>query len=282
MTFTWTVLLALAAGYGLLLLAIFAFQRRLLFFARDHGALAIDRTLLPMAQAETLETSDGERLSALVIPPQDGRPVLLYLPGALDTLSQAYRQGRFAVLTAHGLGLLAIDYRGYGASSGSPSEAGFHRDAQAAYAAAAARFGPQRIVLYGESMGTVLATALACAVPARALVLEAPMLSMRALAQRRLFFVPVGLLMKDVMENDARMGKVDVPLLLVHGARDHVVPFSHGRRLFALARVPGRFVQFAKGNHLNLARLGLGEEVEDFLAAVEAGTLGSGETRHVA
>lgn len=274
-------LLALAVGYALLLALLYGFQRRLLFFARGRTMPAIDASLLPKARALGIETSDKERLGAWIIAPADQRPVLVYLPGALDNLSQPHRQARFAALTAHGLGLLAIDYRGYGVSTGAPSAAGFHRDARAAYEAAARRFGPERLVLYGESMGTVLATALALEVPARALVLEAPMVSMTALVARLLPFVPVRALMKDVLETDRRIGAVRIPLLIAHGARDRVVPMTHGLRLFALARAPKRFVQFERGNHVNLARYGLGQEVEDFLAACDAGTLSSGEMRRM-
>lgn len=275
------VLLALAAGYGLLVGLLYAFQRRLLFFSRGRGVPDIDAALLPKAHALAIETDDGERLSALLIAPEDLKPVLLYLPGALDNLGQPYRQARIAALTAQGFGLLSLDYRGYGGSTGAPSAAGFQRDAQAAYDTVAQRFGPQRIVLHGESMGTTLATALALKVPARAVVLEAPMLSMRALVERLLPFVPVRALLKDVLENDAHIGQVRLPLLIVHGARDRIVPIAHGRRLFALARAPKRFVTFARGNHVDLARRGLAGEVEDFLAALDAGTLAPEETRLV-
>lgn len=261
-----TVLAALAAGYGLLLLALYVFQRRLIFLFRGRWTPVIDKELLPTAYATTIGTPDGERLCAWMVEPEDDRPVIVYLPGALDNLGQKMRQERFAALTAQGFGLLAVDYRGYGASTGTPSEAGFHRDARAAYEVAARRFGPERIVIHGESMGTVLATALACDVPARALVLEAPMLSMRALIQERLPFVPVRALLKDALESDTRIARVQAPLLIAHGARDHVVPIAHGRRLFELAREPKRFVAFASGNHVNLPRHGLGAAVEDFLA----------------
>lgn len=276
-----TVMLALAAGYGLLLLLLYVFQRHLLFFRRSRSAQTIDAGLLPKARATRIETSDGEVLCAWTIAPDEGRCVLVYLPGALDGLGQARRQARFAALTAQGLGLLAIDYRGYGSSTGFPGEAGFHRDARAAYEMAARRFGAERIVLYGESMGTVLATALACAVPARALMLEAPMLSMRALVKLRLPFVPVRALLKDPLESDTRIGAMPLPLLIVHGARDPVVPIAHGRRLYETARGPKRFVTFAQGTHVNLASLGLGRQVEDFLAALDAGTLAPAETRVV-
>lgn len=272
---------ALAAAYGLLLLLLLAFQRRLLFFARGRGTPAMDLTLLPAGRLERLATADGETLDAWIMAPKDGRPVLVYLPGALDALDQGHRQERFAALTAQGLGLLAIDYRGYGGSTGAPSEEGFRRDALAAYQAAAACFGPERIVLYGESMGTVLATGLAGKVPARALILEAPMCSMRALVERLLPIVPVRAIMKDMLASDTRIADVRMPLLILHGMRDKVVPIAHGRRLFALARPPKRFVSFAAGNHINLARHGLGAEVEAFLAALEAGRLPPEEIRQV-
>lgn len=281
MTSAALLLLAGIAGYALLLFGLFRFQRRLLFLFRGRTMPVIDRRLLPTAEAGTIETSDGERLVVWTVEPRGNAPVLVYLPGALDNLSQARRQARFAALTEQGFGFLAIDYRGYGASTGTPSEQGFRRDARAAHAEGMRRFGRERLVLYGESMGTVLATFLAGKVPARALILEAPMLSMRAIVQRRLPFVPVRALLKDGLESDKRIEKVRLPLLVLHGERDGVVPFAQGRSLYERANPPKRFVAFAKGNHVNLPQHGSAPQVADFLDAIAAGTLPPEETRRL-
>ena len=134
----------------------------------------------------TLTTADGERLVAWVVPPRTGKPVLLYFHGNAGNLGRPVRLARFRALTEDGTGLFAVNYRGYGGSTGSPTEEGLHLDARAAYGAAAERFGAGRLIGYGESLGTGVVLKLAAEAPLQAVILEAPYLSDRGGGARRL------------------------------------------------------------------------------------------------
>ena len=174
------------------------------------------------------------------MPPRGAKPVVIYFQGNAGGLN--LRADRFRWLTGDGFGLFALSYRGYGGSTGKPTEAGMLLDAAAAYEFAAAVYPARRIVVWGESLGTGVAVALAATKPIGRLVLEAPFTSAADVGARVYWFLPVRLLMKDPFRSDQRIGQVTAPLLVVHGERDQVVPIALGERLFALANEPKRFV----------------------------------------
>jgi fermentation-respiration switch protein FrsA (DUF1100 family) len=147
---------------------------------------------------------------------------------------------------------VALSYRGYGGSSGSPTEEGLINDARTAYAFAAARYAPERIVLWGESLGSGLATALAAEKPVARVVLQSPFTSAADIGARRYWFVPVRLLMKDQYRSDLRVGKVTAPVLVLHGESDDIVPIAFGEQLYGLITAPKRFVRFPGGGHNDL------------------------------
>ena len=123
---------------------------------------------------------------------------------------------------------MALSYRGYAGSTGRPTEAGLIADARAAYDFAVKRYGAERIVLWGESLGTGVALALAAERPVARIVLEAPFLSAVDIAAGVYPYVPVRWLMKDQFRSDLRVAKVTAPVLVLHGDRDNVVPISSG------------------------------------------------------
>jgi fermentation-respiration switch protein FrsA (DUF1100 family) len=257
----WT-LIVLLVGYVGAVAVLYVVQRALMYFP-DTERTPPAAAGLPAAQEILLDTADGERLIAWHVPPRDDRPVVLYLHGNGGALS--HRAERFRALTADGTGLVAVDYRGYGGSSGRPSEAGLSIDAETAYAFAAARYPAARIAVWGESLGTGVAVALAAERPIGRLVLEAPFTSAVDLAARRYPFVPVRRLMKDQFRSDLRIAAVAAPLLVLHGARDTIVPIEYGERLFGLAREPKQFARFPQGEHENLDRFGALATVRTFL-----------------
>ena len=213
-----------------------------------------------------LDTADGEKVIVWYVPPKADKPLVLYFHGNGGALRIAPIAS--ARSPSDGYGLVALSYRGYGGSTGSPSETGLIADAEAAYAFAAARMPPQRIVLFGESLGTGVAVALAATHRIGGLVLEAPFTSAADVGARAYWFLPVRLLMKDPFHSDARIGKVTVPLLILHGVRDGVVPIALGERLFSLANEPKRFLRFADGAHNDLDRYGALDAVRAFLAQI--------------
>lgn len=253
------LMLVIYAGFvGLLYVA----QRSLMYFP-DRQRVAPAAAGLPQAAEETLTTADGERVIVWHVTPREGQPVVLYFQGNGCRLS--LRVPRFAALARDGIGLVALNYRGYGGSSGSPSEDGLIADARAAYAFATARYEAKRIVLWGESLGGGVAVALAAERPVGRLVLEAPFTSAADVGARAYPFVPVRWLMKDQFRSDERIARVTAPVLVLHGARDGVVPIALGEWLFEMVPGPKRFVRYPQAGHEGLDAHGALEEVKKFL-----------------
>ena len=238
-------------------------QRALLFPIPQVGRMAPAAAGFPQAEEHVLTTSDGEKVIVWHVPASAGRPVLLYFPGNGDFLAGLV--GRFEAIASDGTGLVALSYRGYAGSSGSPGEEGLGTDATAAYAFAAARYQPGRIVVWGFSLGTGVAVALAAEHPIGKLILEAPYTSTVAIAASLFPFVPVSLLMRDSFHSDRRIGRVKVPLLIMHGDRDPTIPIVFGERLFALAHEPKQFVRFRGGGHDDLDQFGAVEAARHFI-----------------
>jgi uncharacterized protein len=256
----WIVLVLVGYVAGLILL--YVFQRRLLYLPQRRP-ISPAAAGLPEAEEIVLETSDGERLIAWHVPPRPGRALVIYFHGNAETI--ANRADRHRKLIATGAGLLAVSYRGYMGSSGHPTEAGLLHDADAAYAFAAARHPPERIVLWGHSLGSGVAVTLAAARPVGKLVLEAPFTSTADVAQRMFPLVPVRRLMHDQFRSDQRIGTVKASILVLHGARDLVVPIALGERLYELAREPKRFVRYPQGGHDDLDNYSAGIEARRFI-----------------
>jgi pimeloyl-ACP methyl ester carboxylesterase len=150
---------------------LYVAQRRLQYFPERRRT--VPRAVgLPEAEEAVVDTADGERVIVWHVPPREGQLVFLYFHGNGGSLR--WRDERFRALIADGSGLVALSYRGYGGSSGRPTETGLLADAAAAYAFTIARYAAERIVLWGESLGSALAVALAAEKPVGNLVLEAP------------------------------------------------------------------------------------------------------------
>jgi fermentation-respiration switch protein FrsA (DUF1100 family) len=219
---------------------------------------------LPEAEEVPLTAADGVHVTAWHVPPRDAKPVIVYFHGNGGALR--FRVARFRRLIADGVGLVALEYRGYGGSAGSPSEQGLIADAQAAYRFAAGRYPPQQLVLWGESLGSGVAIALAAERPVGRVMLEAPFTSAVALGARHYWYLPVSLLMKDQFRSDLRIGKVTAPVMIMHGVLDRVVPYAMGEALFDLANKPKHFVRFLDGGHEDLDDNGALDAVARFLA----------------
>ena len=256
-------------------------RQRELVFPRDPAKADIAAAGLAAAEEVSVATADGERLVAWVVPPRAGKPVLLYFHGNAGNLGRAGRIERFRGLTEDGTGLVAVSYRGYGGSTGMPSEEGLLQDARAAYGAAAARCGSGKLIGYGESLGTGVMLKLAAEVPFQAIVLEAPYRSTLSVAQGLYPYLPLSLVMKDQFRSDEIIDRVRAPLLFLHGERDQVIPFAQGLQLYDLASAPKRFLRFPAGRHSDLPRYGSIGEIRRFLADAVAGGVAGAEIRTI-
>ena len=257
------LLIVIVLGYGLLLLMMTLFQRKLMYFP-DRRRYPPAAAGLPQAEEVHLAAADGGKLSARHVPPRGDNPGGHYFQGNAGALD--LRVGRFEWLIADGTGLVALNYRGYGGSTGKPSEAGLIRDAVAADAFAAARYQPSRLVLWGESLGTAVAVALASTSAVGGVILDAPFTSAADVGAAAYPLVPVRWLIRDPFHSHARIAQVTAPVLVLHGERDRVVPIRFAERLFALANEPKHMARFPRGGHVDLDDHGALDVVRKFLA----------------
>ena len=229
--------LAAASLYALVVAGLFAIQRRLLFVP-DIDVPDPARAGVADVEVIHLPTADGLSLLAWYVPPAtpDGFTALL-LHGNAGNI--AHRSGRLRAMRQIGWGVLLLEYRGYGGNPGAPSEAGLVLDAEAGLVALH-RFGvpPNRILLWGESLGTGLAVRLASENTFAAVLLDAPYTSIVDAAQGQYPYVPVRLLLKDRFDSLSRVPKVTAPMLVMQGSADRLVPPAMGLALIAAAKVP--------------------------------------------
>jgi fermentation-respiration switch protein FrsA (DUF1100 family) len=238
-------ILVLLAVVGALLLL---FERRLIYF--PMSTLEATPAALGLAHQElSLRAEDGVRIHGWFLPVKDSRGSAVFCHGNAGNIS--HRLDRALLLQSRlRLDVLLFDYRGYGKSEGSPDEPGTYRDARAAYRWLREHGQPpERIVIFGESLGSAIALDLALGSPARALVLESPFTSIRDMARAVYPFLPVWPLVRTRYDNLGKIGRLRMPLLVLHGDSDNVVPFAQGRRLFEAAPEPKRFYAIPGASH---------------------------------
>ncbi len=238
------LLLALLAVGALLLI----FERHLIYFpTRGHEVTPAD---LGLAHEEVLvRAEDGVRLHGWFLPSKRSQLTVLVCHGNAGNVS--HRLDRALLMQSRlAVDVLLFDYRGYGRSEGSPDEEGTYRDARAAYRWLAGRgVGPGRIVLFGESLGSAVALQLALESEARALVLESPFTSVPDMARAVYPFLPLWPFVRTRYDNLAKVRRLRMPLLVLHGDRDEVVPLAQARRLFTAAPEPKRFFAIPGAGH---------------------------------
>jgi fermentation-respiration switch protein FrsA (DUF1100 family) len=227
------------------------------------GARALSRAyLFPVSEVapasapadfvvHALVASDGVAVHAIELPAPAGARTVVHFHNNRETVEAAAPFAR--ALRARGLGVLLVEYRGYGASRGAePSEEGLYRDAEAALGMLAARgVGPDRVVLSGTSLGTGVAAEMARRRRGSRLVLVTPYTSIPDLVTDRAPGVPAELLLTDRFDTLAKAPEIHVPTLVIHGDADEIVPFAMGRRV-ARAIAGARFVRVAGGHHGDL------------------------------
>ncbi|MFT3996349.1 MAG: alpha/beta hydrolase [Asticcacaulis sp.] len=264
---TFVILLALT-GYAGVCGYLYAKQRDMLYIT-PHTQVRLPVEAVPGIQDVRLKTPDGETLQAWYLPPRDGKPIFLFFGGQGSSLE--VQMGRYTRMAAMGDGFLALAYRGFSQSTGHPSEDGLFMDGLVAYDWLKAQgYGRERIVLHGHSLGSGVATYVATQRPARGLILEAPFTAASDVGQERYPYIPVQFLMQDKFASRDRIGAVYMPVLIVHGDRDSVVPFAHGQRLFARANQPKTFIRMAGEDHSTLTRAGIYDRYQAWVEGLPA------------
>jgi fermentation-respiration switch protein FrsA (DUF1100 family) len=259
------ILIIVAVGYAGGVVAMFFMQRSILFPTPSTERVAPSAAGFPQVEEHVLTTADGEKIVVWHRPAKPGRPVILYFHGNGDYLAGFFP--RFRDFIADGIGIVAPAYRGYSGSTGKPTEQGLLQDAEAAYAFASARYAADKIAVWGFSLGSGVAVALAAEHPVGKLILEAPYSSMADVAASAFPILPVRLLLRDTFRSDLRIGRVKAPLLALHGARDGTIPIVLGEKLFALAGEPKQFIRFPDGGHNDLDYFGASAAAQRFIGA---------------
>ena len=267
----YSILITIAVVYLAVLVLMYVAQRQLMY---QPGKMLppASQTEIPDAITETTTTDNGLALASWYLPPADGMPVIVYFQGNAATIAD--RDYKAAPWHKSGYGVWLVGYRGFGGNPGSPTEDGLYADARAVLAVLEGRgIGPDNVILYGESLGTGVATHMAKELadqgtPARGLILEAPFTAMGDAAQDHYPFLPARWLVKDAYDSLAKISSIKTPLMIVHGDRDRVVRQQHGRRLFAAAQRPKTALWIKGAAHNNLYDFDAGKQIGRFFESL--------------
>ncbi len=236
-------------------LAIYVAFAGFLFLFQSHYVYYPERILstdpgnvgLPFENV-SFETADRVRLSGWFIPHQNARGVILFCHGNAGNIS--HRLDSIQIFHQLGLDVFIFDYRGYGQSEGKPSESGTYQDVAAAwhYLVAVSQLPPNRIIVFGRSLGGAVAAWQARTHKPGLLVLESTFTSVPDLASQMYPYLPVRLLSRFKYDTREYLEGVACPVLIVHSRDDEMMPFGHGQQLFAAASEPKRFLEIS-GSH---------------------------------
>ncbi|MGO8841177.1 MAG: alpha/beta hydrolase [Methyloceanibacter sp.] len=257
------LLLSLMGAYAIICIGAWVLHRYFIYMPDTKRTAPKDVGLASVKEI-TFKGRGGVTLIAWYLPARGRKPTLLYFTG--NSGSAANRARKIETIAANGYGVFMLNYRRYGGSGGWPTEANNVADASAAFDYLRALGVPAReIVAYGESLGTAVATRLALQRPVRALVLEAPFTSVVDVGLQVWWFLPLRLIVTDQYRTIDRIGSVRVPLLIVHGARDSLIPVTQARQIYAAANQPKSLAILRRGAHNDLFDHGAWEKVMAFL-----------------
>ncbi|HEY7622822.1 MAG TPA: alpha/beta hydrolase [Solirubrobacteraceae bacterium] len=269
--------LVVLGAAALLLALLWALQRRLIYlpFPADVPPVA---AVLPGAREVVLRTDDGLRLGAWFLEPRDAAAAVLVAPG--NAGNRSLRAPLAAALARRGVAVLLFDYRGYGGNRGRPTQAGLARDVRAArrFLLDEADFARERILYYGESLGSAVVTELATTHPPAALVLRSPFTDLASVGRVHYPFLPVRLLLRDRFPLAEQIAGVAVPTTVVYGEDDGIVPPAQSRAVAAAAAGPARLVEVAGADHNDRALLDGPELVDAVIDLAVRGRPSTGST----
>ena len=247
-------LAVVAGGWGLMVLVAWVGQRRLIYMPTTSDVLPASAFL---SDAEEVTMAADPRLGAWFVPAHGGAdgPVVLVFNG--NAGDRSFRAPLADKLTRAGMSVLLFDYRGYGDNLGTPSEAGLAADARVArdYLVEVRGIPADRIIYYGESLGSGVAIGLAAEHPPAALVLRSPFRSLVHLGRKHYPFLPVSLLLRDRFASIEQIGRVSSPVLVIAGERDVIVPPGESEKIWAAASEPKRLVKIPGADHNDAALL---------------------------
>lgn len=241
-------LVGLVIGYLLLIAYVYARQGAMLYFPAKEIEATPHNIGLDY-QDVTLRTKDGVEISAWYIPADNARGFILFCHGNAGNIS--HRLDSIKIFHRLGLGVLIFDYRGYGKSKGSPDEEGTYSDAEAAwdYLVNILHVKPEKIVLFGRSLGSAVAVELALRRQAGAIIMESAFTSVPDLGKKFFPLLPVSLISRYHYESISKVERVEMPKLFIHSPDDEIVPYEQGARLFERARDPKEHLKITGGHN---------------------------------
>lgn len=244
-----------AASYGGMVVYLLANEPRMVFQPTSYGGrdqVAIADSLGLAIEARRIGSTNGVEVATWIIRSADSAgPWLVTCHGNAGNITLLKRQRFYADAARRGINVVAFDYRGFGASSDSaPTERGLYDDARSVYRYVrdTMHIGPERIVIYGHSLGGGVATELATTTEAAGLILEGTFRSVPSVAKGRYPYLPIETLAENRFDNEAKIGRLRMPVLVMHARGDRTIPFAQGERLFRLAADPKTFVPLG-GDH---------------------------------
>lgn len=218
-----------------------------------------------------LPVDDGVTVFGWFIDAGPSRPILLWCHGNAGNVS--HRLENIRQLYQRGISVFIFDYRGYGRSTGKPTEVGLYQDALASYdyLIHQRRISPERLIIFGRSLGSGVAGEVAVQRPTAGLIVEGSFPSIQAMANHHYFGIPAGWLMDVNFDLAQKVGALQVPLLVIHGEQDSIVPMALGRQVFDAAHEPKRWYVVSGAEHNDVPFVG-GEsyfrEIDTFLQRV--------------
>ncbi|HET7705944.1 MAG TPA: alpha/beta hydrolase [Thermoanaerobaculia bacterium] len=254
---------------AIIVLALYAFSRHArrvsMFFPDRYPTGDWDPRGLPVIPEDhALTTSDGVRLHAWLFRAKDPRaPLIIWLHGNGGNIT--YRAPMAAELARRGTTVFLPEWRGYGKSEGRPSESGLYHDALASYDYARKSLGAESIVMYGESLGGPYAAYVATKRPVRAVIIENSFPSLADLGNALYAPIPIGWTAPRAMSTTRWLNEAGVPVLVMHGRRDHIIPFSLGQKLHDGLRGPKEMFISETASHSEIPSV----EGERYFEAIE-------------
>ena len=265
-----TLAIGVVAVFLLTAAAVRYFENSLIYFPPRYPQGFPSADLSPLHVEDVwLTTRDNVRLNAWYLPSPGSGKVLLVFHGNAENIGHGL--GRAIFYSRLGVNVLAVDYRGYGRSEGSPNEAGVYRDADAAYdyLVQVRHVRPKNIIVYGHSLGGAVAIDLASRRECGGLIVESSFTSIRDMA-RRTFRIPLfEYIPKSRFDSLAKIQQVQAPILIVHGTSDETVPFAMGQRLFTAAPEPKFFFPIEGAGHNDLIEIGGDQLLQRFKSFLE-------------
>jgi uncharacterized protein len=237
-------------AYAAMAVCIALFQRRLMYHPNKHIGTPQQYGLSENMADVMIVSKDGTLLQAWIQPAKEGYPTVVYFHGNAGHIGD--RAAKFSTFVDNGFGLVALSYRGFGKSNGSPDEQGIYNDARAIidYALTKLHIPPAKLIYFGESLGSGVAVQMASERAPALLMLEAAYTSVETRSAELFpYILFVRHLVRDKYNSLAKIRAVNAPLLMIHGALDDTIPLRHGRELFNAARESKSMITYPEVNH---------------------------------